>query len=288
MFSKKSDKAMSDDYAVKIKKLKDVLAGCDAVVIGAGAGLSTAAGLLYSGERFERLFADFIEKYHFTDMYTAAFYQHETLREHWGYWCRHIYHNRYHAQLNNVYPELLSLVRDKDYFVITTNVDHLFRLNGFEKQRIFYTQGDYGLFQCSVPCHKKTYDNEKIVHEMVEKEVNLQIPQELVPYCPVCKEPMVVNVRKDGTFVEDEGWNKAADRYERFIRKHRGKNVVYLELGVGYNTPSIIKYPFWQMTYQNKNATYVCVNADDVYVPDEIKDRSICIKESIKNCLEDL
>ncbi len=253
----------------------------DAVIVGAGAGLSAAAGLLYSGKRFSDNFAEYIQKYGFADMYSAGFYPFKTQEEKWGYWSKHIYHNRYEPQQNEVYSNLYRLVADKDYFVITTNVDHLFQKHGFEKQRLFYTQGDYGLWQCSVPCHHKTYDNEQQVMAMLQQQADTKIPSDIIPHCPRCGAVMSNNLRADNTFVQDSGWDAAMQRYEEFIRAHTGQKVLFLELGIGANTPSIIKYPFWQMTYQNKNACYCCINLNDAFCPPEIAERSICINTDI-------
>ncbi len=206
-----------------VSNLHKCLTQADAVVIGAGAGLSTSAGLQYAGERFKKLMPDFIAKYNLTDMYSAAFYQHKSLEEHWAYWSWHIYHNRYHAKLNDTYPTLLKLVQNKENFVLTTNGDHLFLLNNFPKDRLFYTQGDYGLLQCSVPCHDLTYENEEIIHKMVKQQRDFKIPTELIPLCPRCKKPMTVNLRMDNTFVESNGWHKAAERYQNFLRENKDK-----------------------------------------------------------------
>lgn len=264
-----------------IEKLKREAENADAIVIGAGAGLSASAGFIYSGKRFEDNFPDFIEKYGFQDMYSAGFYPFDTLEEYWAYWSRYIYLNRYQNAPKNVYGDLYRLVQDKDYFVLTTNVDHCFQKAGFDKQRLFYTQGDYGLWQCSKPCHDKTYDNETVIRKMVTEQENMRIPSQLIPYCPVCGAPMSMNLRADSTFVEDSGWHLAADRYQAFIRLHKGQNILYLELGVGNNTPGIIKYPFWRMTAENPKAVYACINCGEAICPQEIKDRSICIDEDI-------
>lgn len=264
-----------------VEKIKRVMKNADAVVIGAGAGLSTSAGFTYSGKRFEDNFPDFIEKYGFTDMYSAGFYPYKTLEEYWAYWSRYIFINRYQNAPKSVYNDLYSLVQEKDYFVLTTNVDHCFQKTGFDKQRLFYTQGDYGLWQCSKPCHNKTYDNKNVIQKMVVEQKNMRIPSELIPYCPVCGAPMSMNLRADSTFVEDSGWHTAANRYQVFLRRHNGENILYLELGVGSNTPGIIKYPFWQMTYNNPNAVYVCINLSEAYIPAEIKQQSICIDDDI-------
>ena len=257
-------------------------------MIGAGAGLSTSAGLTYSGERFEQNFGDFIEKYHIPDMYSGGFYPFETPEEYWAWWSRHICCNRYMDAPKPVYHDLLELVKDKDYFVLTTNVDHQFQRAGFDKKRLFYTQGDYGLWQCSQPCHAKTYDNEETVRRMVAEQKDMKVPSELVPRCPVCGKPMTMNLRADDTFVEDAGWHAAAGRYAEFLRRHEGMRVVFLELGVGYNTPGIIKYPFWQMTAQNAKAVYACINAGQATCPAEISKQAICIDGDIGTVIKTL
>ena len=274
--------------ADKVKKLKTALQTCDCVVIGAGAGLSTAAGYTYGGERFDRYFSDFKKKYGFDNMYAGGFTRFASPEEQWAFWSRNIYINRYLPPPKPVYEMLLQLVQGKDYFVLTTNVDHCFQRAGFDKKRLFYTQGDYGLWQCSVPCHNKTYDNEETVRKMMETQSHMRVPTELVPHCPVCGEPMGMNLRADNTFVEDEGWHAAANRYTDFVRTRSGQNILFLELGVGYNTPGIIKLPFWQMTAANKNAVYACVNLGDTAVPPEIADRAICIDADIAEVIAQL
>lgn len=269
----------------EIDRLKEALERADAVLIGAGAGLSTSAGFTYSGERFKRYFSDFEAKYGFQDMYTGGFYPYQSPEEHWAYWSRYIFINRYMDAPKPVYDDLFALVRDKDYFVLTTNVDHCFQKAGFDKHRLFYTQGDYGLFQCSEPCCAKTYDNEAAVCEMMARQKDMRVPSELVPRCPVCGKPMTMNLRADDTFVQDDGWYKAAGRYNDFVRRHRGLRVLYLELGVGFNTPGIIKYNFWQATAENKNAVYACVNQGQIYAPEEIARQTIGVDGDIGEIL---
>ena len=252
------------------------------------AGLSTSAGFTYTGERFKKYFSDFEEKYGFHDMYTGGFYPYDSREEYCAYWSRYIYINRYADAPEPVYENLLSLVEDKDYFVLTTNVDHCFQKAGFDKERLFYTQGDYGLFQCSKPCCDKTWDNEETVRRMMEEQRNMRVPRELIPYCPNCGRPLTVNLRADDRFVEDEGWHKASLRYREFLKGQRRNRILYLELGVGFNTPGIIKYPFWQMTCQNPKATYACINYGDAAAPKEIAERSICIDGDIGAVLEKL
>lgn len=271
-----------------LQRLKQEIQTADAILIGAGAGLSTSAGFTYTGKRFAETFADFISKYGFRDMYSGGFYPFETLEEHWAYWSRYIYINRYQDAPKDTYADLLALVQGKDYFVLTTNVDHCFQKAGFDKHRLFYTQGDYGLWQCSGPCHDKTYGNEAVIRKMVAEQKDMRVPSELVPRCPVCGAPMSMNLRADSTFVEDEGWHRAAERYQDFVRRHEGMRVLYLELGVGMNTPGIIKYPFWKMVYQNPRAAYACVNLSEAYCPAEIRKRSICIDEDIDKVLKKL
>ena len=286
MFLRNLTATSTESYSKQINRLKNEIENADAIVIGAGAGMSTSAGFTYDGERFEKHFADFRQKYGITDMYSGGFYPYNSLEEYWAWWSRHIYVNRYDIAAGKPYTDLLKIVNDTDYFVLTTNVDHQFQLAGFEKKRLFYTQGDYGLWQCSKACHDKTYDNEETVRQMVSEQKNLKIPSELIPKCPICGAPMTMNLRCDNSFVQDEGWYAAASRYEDFIRRHKRLHILFLELGVGANTPVIIKYPFWNMTTANPKAVYACVNAGEAYVPKEIRDRSICINGDIGQILE--
>ena len=277
----------------KLSAFQEMIRQADTLLIGAGAGLSTSAGFVYGGERFHRYFADFEERYSFHDMYSGGFCPFPTLEERWAYWSRFVFLNRYCDPPKPVYPALLKLVQDKDYFVLTTNVDHCFQKAGFDRHRLFYTQGDYGLWQCSKPCHDKTYDNKDQVLQMVEAQgfqitdqglklpagvrPRMSVPTELVPHCPKCGAPMSMNLRADNTFVQDNGWYAAAGRYDDFVRRHEDTPVLYLELGVGLNTPGIIKYNFWQQVYQNQKAQYVCVNKGQSYAPQELAGRSLCL-----------
>lgn len=286
MFSGKMTTTFTADCSAEIIRLKDALKNADAVVIGAGAGLSTAAGFSYIGERFEKYFSDFIEKYGFTDMYSGGFFPFKTPEEHWAYWSRYIYCNRYTNAPNGVYKRLFGLVKDKDYFVLTTNVDHQFQKAGFDKKRLFYTQGDYGLFQCSVPCCNETFNNEESIMQMFERQKNMKIPSELLPKCPYCGKLLTMNLRADNKFVEDEGWLNANERYNNFIRTRGNTDILFLELGVGYNTPVIIKFPFWKMTAKNPNAVYACVNKGEAFCPEEIGNQSICLNMDIYKAIE--
>lgn len=281
MFSRIRTIKSTENCSIQIDRLKKVLDDCEAVVIGAGAGLSSAAGFMYSGERFNKYFSDFKAKYGFDDMYYGGFYLYRTQEELWAYWSRYIYINRYMDMPSDLYYKLYGLVKDKDYFVITTNVDHCFQRAGFDKKRLFYTQGDYGLFQCSTPCCQETFDNEEIIKAMYEQQKDMKIPSNLIPKCPHCGKPLTTNLRCDDKFVQDNGWYKANERYSDFIRRHKDLNVLYLEIGVGYNTPVIIKYPFWQMTAQNPKSIYACINKGDADCPKELEGQSICIDADI-------
>ncbi len=324
MFSKIWTKQSTKESFNKIEQLKEKIEEADTIIIGSGAGLSTSAGFTYTGDRFTKYFSDFQKKYGFQDMYSGGFYPFESFEEHWAYWSRYIYINRYMDAPKAVYEKLYDLVKEKDYFVLTTNVDHCFQKAGFDKHRLFYTQGDYGLFQCSVPCHQETYDNEEEIRKMVEaqgfvvgtriekstntlhlqpmrqlkteKELTLPegiipkmaIPSELVPVCPKCGKPMSMNLRADNTFVEDEGWHNAAERYSEFLRRHKHTKTVFLELGTGYNTPGIIKYNFWNMTDSWDDATYACINLNEAAAPTEIKEKSICVRADIGEVLNQI
>lgn len=304
MFLRTSTEKSTRDSS-KSERFIEALNGADAVVIGAGAGLSTSAGFVYGGERFRRYFSDFEKKYRFRDMYSGGFYPYDTLEEHWAYWSRYIYVNRYMNAPKPVYDKLFELVKDKDYFVLTTNVDHCFQKAGVDKKRLFYTQGDFGLWQCSKPCHDKTYDNRDVIVRMLEAQgyeiaengeltlpegvsPKMSVPSELVPHCPVCGAPMTMNLRSDDTFVQDDGWYRASQCYDDFIRRHEGTRVLFLELGVGMNTPVIIKYPFWRMTAQNPNATYACINYGEAYAPEEIRKQAVCFNGDVGTVLEEI
>lgn len=278
----------AENYFDKAERLKYELENADAVIIGAGAGLSSSAGFTYDKMRFEKYFSDFEERYGFHDMYSGGFYPFASMEEFWAYWSRFIYVNRYMDAPKPVYDDLLELVKDKNYFVITTNVDHCFQKAGFDKKRLFYTQGDYGLFQCSEPCCNETFDNKEAVINMIEHQQDMKIPTELIPKCPHCGKPLTMNLRSDDRFVQDYGWDNAAKQYENFLCSVYNRHILYWELGVGGNTPVIIKYPFWQMTANNPQAIYACVNYGEAIRPKEIEDRAICINADIGKVLKDL
>lgn len=275
----------TERFSARIDRLRETLDRADTIIIGAGAGLSTAAGFVYDGARFEESFGDFRAKYGIRDMYSGGFYPYPTAEEYWAYWSRYIWLNRYQDAPKGVYQDLLRLVEDKDYFVLTTNVDHCFQKAGFDKARLFYTQGDYGLFQCSEPCCQETWDNKALIQQMVEEQRDMRVPTELIPHCPHCGKPLTVNLRCDDRFVEDAGWHAAAGRYADFLRRHQTGRTLFLELGVGYNTPGIIKYPFWRMTVADPQATYACVNAGQAACPKELTEQSICIDGDVAQVL---
>ena len=276
-----SSSRTTKDLEHEENQLRTALAGAEAVIIGAGSGLSAAAGFDYSGERFQQYFWDFIKIYQFQDMYSGGFYPFDSLEEHWAYWSRYIYINRYLDPPGPVYKELYELLKEKDYFVLTTNVDHCFQKAGFDKERLFYTQGDYGLFQCSEPCHQKTYDNEELIRRMVRRQKNRRIPTELIPHCPHCGRPMTMNLRMDDRFVQDEGWYLAKERCETFFREHKDHKILLLDLGTGMNTPGIIKFPFWRMAMEWPHAVYACVNLNETWMPQTIREKSICVQADI-------
>lgn len=288
MFFKTKTCKSTKPCSAQLSDLKAALAGADAVVIGAGAGLSAAAGFSYSGARFEENFADFRAGYGIQDMYSGGFYPFETPEERWAYWSRHIMLNRYGGSSNTLYQELLALVEDRDYFVLTTNVDHCFQKAGFDKSRLFYTQGDYGLFQCCRPCCQETWDNEAAVQQMAAQQRDMKIPAALVPRCPHCGAPAAMNLRCDDTFVQNVGWHAAAQRYAGFLKLHAKGRILFLELGVGYNTPGIIKYPFWRMTLENPNAVYACINQGEAFVPPQLEAQSIALDGDIAQVIRQL
>lgn len=288
MCLKRKIEKYTENYLDNIKNIKQKLEEADAILVGIGAGMSTAAGLTYSGERFEKYFSDFKNKYGISNMYSGGFYPFPSLEEYWAWWSRHIYYNRYEPLAGEPYKILFEILKNKKYFILTTNVDHQIQKAGFDKNKLFYMQGDYGLWQCSKPCHNKTYDNEKQVIEMLKTQNDMKIESQLIPYCPNCGAPMTMNLRIDDKFVQDDGWYKAKNNYENFLNENKDKKIVFLELGVGRNTPGIIKYPFMQMTYQNKNATYISINLDEEILLEEIKKQSIKIKEDIKKVLCDI
>lgn len=288
MFLKRPTSTFTGNCWEQIEKLKQEIRTDDAITIGAGAGLSASAGFTYTGERFSSYFADFEQKYGFHDMYYGGFYPYKTPEEHWVYWSRYIWINRYRNPPKPTYSDLLKLVEGRDYFVITTNVDHCFQKAGFDKRKLFYTQGDYGLFQCSEPCCQETFENEETIRAMVEQQKNMRVPSKLLPVCPHCGKPLTMNLRSDDRFVQDEGWYEAAERYEDFLQRHQRDRILYLELGVGMNTPGIVKFSFRRMTARNPKAVYVCVNLGEAGAPREIASRSICIDGDIGEVLKKL
>lgn len=271
-----------------IQKLKEEIENSEYILIGAGAGLSTSAGFLYDGKRFEDNFKDYIKKYGFTDMYSAGFYNFPTLEEYWAYFSLNVYINRYDIEENETYLNLYNIVKNKNYFVITTNVDGRFADSKFDKDKIFAVQGDFSLFQCSKPCRQETFYNEKYIREMIKYKKEMKIPTELIPKCPYCGRNMSMNLRVDSTFVQDKNWHNQKSKYEEFLKISNDSKILFLELGVGFNTPSIIKYNFWRMTFNNKNSVYASINLGECYCTSDIAERSICIDADISEVLKKL
>ncbi len=276
---------MSKDFSERIDSAREKLAEAQAVVIGAGAGLSAAAGLDYSGPEFKKEFADYIEKYGFPDLYSSSFYNFPTEEERWARWARHIDYARFRPGAFPLYHELFDLVKARNYFVITTNVDGQFRKAGFDPEKIFEVQGDYGLMQCAVGCHPKVYSDRETVKEILEHSHDLTVDSQYIPVCPVCGGNMDVHVRKNQFFVQDEDWEKAAARYENFMARYAAGKVVLLELGIGYNTPAIIRYPFEQITYRNPDATLIRLNSDYPTGPVETASRTIAFTEDMQKVI---
>lgn len=271
-----------------IQKLKEEIENSEYILIGAGAGFSTSAGFLYDGKRFEDNFKDYIKKYGFTDMYSAGFYNFPTLEEYWAYFSLYVYINRYDIEENETYLNLYNIVKNKNYFVITTNVDGRFADSKFDKDKIFAVQGDFSLFQCSKPCRQETFYNEKYIREMIKYKKEMKIPTELIPKCPYCGRNMSMNLRADSTFVQDKNWDKQKSKYENFLKNSDNSKILFLELGVGFNTPSIIKYNFWRMTLNNKKSVYASINLGECYSASDIEERSICIDADISEVLKKL
>lgn len=277
-----------NNYKDRINKAKEVLGTAEYIVIGAGAGLSAAAGLTYSGKRFDENFADFKEKYGIMDMYSASFYPFKTEEEHWAQWARHIKVNRYDMPPTELYEKILKLITNKRFFVITTNVESQFEKAGFPRDKIYEVQGNYANFQCAKGCHDKLYYNEEPIRKMSINTHDCQIPSDLVPKCPVCGGKMDVNLRHNEYFVQDENWYQAKNRYEEFLTETDGSRVVFMEFGVGFNTPGIIRYPFEQMTFENQNASLIRFNRDFPLGEKENETKRISFDEEILNVINDL
>lgn len=275
-------------FEERIEEFKNALESAEAVVIGAGAGFSDAAGIKYVGKRFTDNFQDFIKKYNMEDLYTSSFYPFKTQEERWAYWAKHVSLNRFETPATNLYTDLFDLVRDKNYFIITTNVEHQFWKANFPNEKIFATQGDYGYIQCAKGCHNELYDNDSLVANMISATKDCKIPSSLVPKCPVCGGEMDINVRKDRYFVQGEDWDIAYNNYEKFIENNENKKIVFIELGVGYNTPGIIRYPFEQMTNKNDKAVLIRLNKDYPQGPIENKSKTISFTEDMMEVIERL
>lgn len=278
-------------YDEQVKQASVLIREAEIILIGAGAGVSTAAGLTYSGERFTDNFSEFIEKYgstYMTDMYAAGFYPFPTQEAKWGYWSKHSLINRFLPSALPLYKQLYETIKEKDYFVLTTNVDHQFQNAGFQEERIFATQGDYGNIQCEKGCHPKIYDAEDLFYKMDQARRDCLIPSYMVPQCPVCGGNMTMHLRCDRYFVEDENWHEAAGRYHDFLKKIEKKNAVLLELGVGFNTPTIIRFPFEKMVRENKGLSLIRLNMNEAFVPESFGNRAIGIGGDMAKVISDL
>lgn len=265
-------------------KIKDIINNADAIIIGAGSGLSTSAGINYSKKGFKEKFPELTKKYGMTDMYTSSFYDFKTEEEKWSYWAKHIDY-LYNIKATKTYKDLFSIVKNKNYFVITTNVDGQFLKAGFDKDKVFEVQGSLSKIQCAKACHNKLYDDLNLVNKMLKEDKNCKIPSNLVPTCPVCHGKMEVNLRKDEYFIEDDYWHAHSNNYATFVHENKDKNLVLLELGVGFNTPSIIRFPFEQMTQEFKQATLIRINDKHINTAFDLKDKAIFIKDDCNHFL---
>ncbi len=270
------------------EKIKELIEECDAVVIGAGAGLSTAAGVNYGSKDFAKLFPELVLNYHFTDMYTSSFYIFETEEERWSYWAKHIDYLCLSKRASSLYKKLYNLVKDKDYFVVTTNVDRQFIKAGFEEKRVFEVQGSLTKIQCARACHDKLYDDTKIIKEMIKENKNTKVPSHLVPKCPVCGGKMDINLRKNDFFVEDDEWNEHKRSYEEFLNKNKNRKLLFIELGVGFNTPGIIRFPFEELTHKYASAFLIRINDSNANIPYDIKHCAIGVKANIKKVIDEM
>ena len=280
-----------ESYDKQVSHAAELIEHAEIVLIGAGAGLSAAAGLTYSGPRFTNNFHEFIEKYgtmYMSDMYAAGFYPFPSQEAKWGYWSKHSMINRFLPPALPLYTQLYELVKNKDYFVLTTNVDHQFQKAGFDQTRIFATQGDYGNIQCEKGCHQKIYNAEELFRQMDEARKDCLIPSDMVPKCPVCGGNMTMHLRCDQYFVEDENWHEAAARYGAFLEKIRGKKGVLLELGVGFNTPTIIRFPFEKMVRENRNLSLIRLNLKEAVVPESLGSRAVGMNADMANVISDI
>ena len=277
-----------EEYNLRILQAKQAIKQADYIIIGAGAGLSTAAGLLYSGGKFEKDFKEFIEKYHFDNLYSASFYEFKTQEEKWAFFAKMIKLNRYNEKPLKLYQELYEIVKNKEYFVLSTNVDGQFYNSGFDKDKVFEVQGDYEYLQCKNACHNKLYNNRDLVEKWLQNTKDCEISSNLIMKCPVCGGNMDMNLRKDANFVQDENWYIQSEKYEDFLSRSKGKNVVLLEIGVGFNTPGIIRFPFEQMTANNVKTTLIRLNKDYPNPMLEIENKPISFDEDTNKIIEDL
>ncbi|MCI8508515.1 MAG: Sir2 silent information regulator family NAD-dependent deacetylase [Lachnospiraceae bacterium] len=278
-------------YEEQIRLAAKMIKASDMVLIGAGAGASAAAGLTYSGKRFTVNFSEFIEKYGFAnmpDMYAAGFYPFPTEEAKWGYWSKHSMINRFLPPALPLYQMLYQMVQGKEHFVLTTNVDHQFQKAGFADENIFATQGDYGMIQCEKGCHAKTYDAEELFRQMEQARHDCVIPSYMIPKCPVCGGNMAMHLRCDQYFVEDKHWHEAAARYEAFLERMADQKTVLLELGVGFNTPAIIRFPFEKMMREYHHFSLIRLNLKEAFIPKSVKERAVGINMDMEQVIAHL
>lgn len=293
MFSKMKTSESIKTYSDNIQKAADLIKNSDKILIGAGAGMSASGGISYADEV---LFKKWFPRYYSMGMRSLVDMQsifwnvdEKNARSYWGYWANHIKHIRYDSPALKPYIDLFKLVKDKNYFVITTNVDGQFGKAGFAKKKIFEPQGEYALFQCDKPCKKEVFDNKEMINKMISNmDTNImKIREEDIPRCPYCKRLLKPNLRIDDSFVEEPHLVNL-DSYENFIHSSKKDSLVLIELGVGFDTPVIIRYPFQNIVYNYPNSSLIRINLDYADVPCEIENRSVSIKADIKKALNDI
>ena len=271
----------TNSLSERIAHVGRLIADADYILIGAGAGLSAAAGLDYAGKEFEREFQPWIDRYGIIDLYSSSFYPFKTEEERWAYWAKHIWFSRFRTGGTELYHNILQLIKGKEYFVITTNVDAQFEKTEFAKEKIFATQGDYAYLQVRSGSTKTLVYNESWVKQALAATIDCKVPTELIPHHPLTGELMSPNLRCDDTFVEDERWHRQKEAYHEFVGKAWGHKLLLLEFGVGFNTPSIIRFPFEQMAASNSNVSLVRFNRDHPQLMQENVFNFTCFTEEL-------
>lgn len=281
-------------YEEQIMQAADMIQKADYVLMGAGAGLSTAAGAVYGGTWFEKNFKEFKEKYgngpYMQDMYSAGFHPYPDEESFWGYWSKQAILGGIDLDVTPLYKDILKLLKDKRIFCLSTNADGQFQKAGYKEEQIFCTQGDYFHIQCQKACHQRTYNAVKLFKQMDQARKNCQIPTYMVPKCPICGGPMTMNLRCDQYFVQDEAWYQAEKRFGDFLNEalKSQKNLLLLELGVGFNTPTIIRFPFEKLVKENKQVNLIRLNLNEAVIPESIEQQAVGINKDIKQTIKDL